>query len=838
MLRTKYIFGFVITLALTLASCSNEDSVFNGNMYADAIELKEIRTSIGQSAESRTRAGLDNYTHLSDPNKTGDRVGRFDDLEGQDKIVFTNIHRTASAINAFKYYDISYNILSGGGMERIKTEGYTEEKKDEHPEKIYWSDGAMPHTFIGYSCPNAKDPEDNSTIIFDWNKKEKPGATVMNVYYGSIGNPTESGVINFNHTDDATYGNQLIKNEDLLLTHNTDRVSDDAVAFITFHHALALVRVEVNISNFAPSAQSKDTESKVSDMVLKGMPTLYKWEMTSNEAEMVTDADRANITSIHGDGVSYNQIKDTELWTPRPDGEGSGRSRTFTFYGLAVPRTGVANQEISFTVTYPDPMDPNNPEKKKSPTYNAKMTQSIDFVAGYCTTIKISLDHKNEKLTVGAEYQDWEYVETPDDGSLKKNDTFLKKSDIDKVKLSYETGVDADNATWLYNDGTNKVDVYKNTGTKTDPYRIKTAIQFYAFAQEVNHGMTFKDKYIELEAGLYLQESEEVLADATEYIEWPGIGTADHIFQGNFNGGFRHINLLYGRPLFTKIGPEGIIDHIFITDALGINGSGSIAEVNDGIICGSHVEGNIVETNHTDYCGSIVGINNGVLIACSHIGSITGNANILGALLGKNDGILVTCYNVGDAQNTATDKPAYAGVGDFTQRSVAYCCYFNKDFYTAQDYPDLQSKIGHVAFPLTTSEMQSNKYVNQLRVENKDTEGNVTSLSGEITDDSPKNYQSYDPFYYHWSMNAGLKRAVEFLIEALGKTPDNQNFVSFHAPGTSDTDQGVERVTLKKSQVEWLVNHFATTKKVEGNLVVEKFTHQFQFIPGTYPKLK
>ena len=100
---------------------------------------------------------------------------------------------------------------------------------------------------------------------------------------------------------------------------------------------------------------------------------------------------------------------DTKMWIPRPAGTGTGVGKQFVFYALAVPTTGVS-QTMTFDVTYPDPMNPNTTITK---TYSAQY-DGLEYRAGHCTTIHISLNHQDGESTVGAEYMDWQDVETPD----------------------------------------------------------------------------------------------------------------------------------------------------------------------------------------------------------------------------------------------------------------------------------------------------------------------------------------------------------------------------------------------------------------------------------------
>lgn len=866
--RTMKIKKYIILVFTALAFTACSEDIFPDSASSDAVELTDVKASVEAGNTSRA---VGDVVYLQD------RISRYQ-FVSQDKMTFTKIQRSSAPIKRFQYKDVAFTNNFSGAWERDKSTGYTLEdpiNTNAHPERVYWSDASSAHTFVGYSLP--KDNISN----FDWKKSSytytKDGQKEnFETYYGAIGDPTNSTeCIDYNPTEattetikitekgeekDLTFGySQKLRDEDLLLTYDNSLMADNSVANIKFYHALSSVRIIVNISGFYGTAT--DAYSRVSDMVLHNQPTLYRWKQNSAAVDaLLAEGENTTLSDLWTGETTpptYNQRKNMKLWNTKPEGEGQGASKLFTFYGITVPQDadyfntftgdGYAKLKMTFKVTYPDPLK-NEPETKTiTKDYTAEIANPVKFYPGKCTTIHITLNHKDETMTVGAEYDDWDYIDTPDEGVLKKNSTFVDNVSRNSVYLFGDAKATADDATWLYIDEKDKElrDVYGNNGSEEHPFVISTAQQFVAFAHEVlgtnrvaceyrnlnsttkvldaGAGFDFTGYYVKLDANMTMQPNTNLLHDAngfytldsdghkvyqTPSISWPGIGNDTHPFNGMFNGGFRHINLLYGHPLFTHIGPEGIIDHIFITDALGIDGSGSIAETNDGIICGSHVEGDIDETNYTDYCGSIVGVNNGVLIACSHIGSITGNAGVLGALLGKNDGILVTCYNVGDAKNNAPGKPAYAGVGEFTPRSVAYCCYYNGDFYNSQDY-DLTASgvIGHVAFPLTTSEMQSNKYVNQ------------TTTQGEITDAGDK----LDEFFRHWSLNVGLARAIQLLASQYKEEDPDDTVYTFH---TEADRGGYLPIGLKKAQVKWLVNHFSDD------------SHQFQFIPGTYPKLK
>lgn len=729
-------------------------------------------------------------------------------------MVLTTIKRTQQTIAGFNYSGIVYKHVvehgqTSGGWTRDMTRGGTAAAPEQVPERIYWSDAANGHTYIGYSIPQGS---------FDWYQETTAGG--VTTYFGSLGDPTiapnpTTGYID--HTDSTK-----IASDDLLLTYDTNKVAETggSVAKLYFHHALANVRVIVNIQGFSANTDAADSKSVVSGMVLKNMLTLYKWNQMSHSAEPLVSTDPV---SLYGGGVAFDQKKDVHMWIPRPAGTGTGVGKQFTFYGLAVPTTLDANSlKFQFTVTYPDPM---NPEQNVNKVYLATMEQAVVFRAGYCTTINISLNHSNEKMTIGAEYMDWQYIETPNEGELRKDDNFLTTTERTSVTIAGDAKATVDDATWLYWDeqvGHPRalLDIYGNNGTEAHPYLISNAAQLLSFAYEVKGGRSFAGQYITLDSDIYLQKS---LSDSS--IVWIGIGDEGHPFDGVFNGGYRHINCLQGAPIFHTIGGNGIVDHLFISNTIGITGRGSIAEVNNGVICGAFIEGDVVANNTgayaNSYCGSIVGENHSMLISCSHIGDIKGtNYESVGALLGYNDGIVAICYKAGDVQGDGVGE--YAGIGKYTPRSIAYCCYFNSDLYHGHDYADLNARIGHVAYPLTTAMMQSNMYVNKPA----NMSGDLGPEDEIINDGIPgKN----DPFFFHLSLNYGIKRAVAMLKVAVQQTPDAEGNITIHAASAPGDPNPFAVLKLKKTLVEWLINHYG------GEL---ELTHQFRYTPGAYPSLQ
>ena len=560
---------FLGALAL-LSACTTTDDA-DMPQSSTAVELKGISATISQGAAA-TRA----VTKLSD------EVGRTDFANG-DKIVFTNIQRTDNPLEKFTYKNIHYQYTASdesGSWSRMGND----------PEKLYWTDGSKFHTFIGYCLPSAD---------IAWS------ASTDGVYTGHL------------TTTDFRLGNDVMAKEDLLLCYNDDVTSPDgASAAVTLTHALSNVRVIVNIKDFAASSNATDVKVQVSNMQLLGQPINYVWNGKIDSLKVA-------------DGDTYGNT--IQLWCPKPEGDGDAQSRTFTFYGLAVPNG--QEQEFSFTVSYPDAL---NPQKTVDKTYQGKFGKKVYFHSGKCTTLNITLNHQNEQIFTGAQYSDWSFVATPDLGELRKKTTYVSEGLTVKI---CKDDVTADDATWLYKDASNNIyDIYGNDGSASKPYCITSAQQMLAFAKEVNEGnMDFSRKFIRLDADITMQSS----STATGYT-WPGIGATGTTFQGTFLGGDRFINRLSGNPLFAAIGENACVEQLQIT-CVGDVANGALAKTNSGIIGGCRVIDDVKITGEGD-CGALIGTNTGTIHACYYTGD-TGN------LVGTNSGTTVGCY---DANNLKT----------------------------------------------------------------------------------------------------------------------------------------------------------------------------------------
>ena len=714
---------------------------------ADPIVLRGIHAVIDNGSTTRAVAPLI------------DSIGKYDFLP-TDEIVFTKIERTVRPIRPdFSYDNVQYSCEINGGNVSWKRQLPTND--------IFWSDGSQPHTFIGYILPH-EDGKSFSNSGDDWNYD-----STHNVYYGSIGNPTVTNNDTIDYTgapqlgeDQADpYSTEKLRKEDLLLTYDTNMQNEDAVAWIHFHHGLASVRVVVTITGFSSTGNDPDAESKVTDMVVSDMPTMYKWDNLGYQAAPLTNEDQNVLTGFtwNGSAPNWDQKKPMKLWQPRKY-RGSEASRTFTFYGIVAP--GAQDEvKMSFNVTYPDPLNPNKTLKKPyTATLNLGNSKKVEFRAGFCTNININLNHKDEKMTVGAEYMSWQLEDSPDEGTLRKNSTYLSYTDRDKITILGDEHATVDDATWLYTSTSGKVvDIYGNDGSEAKPFHICTADQLLSFANEVNGtrrtsitikdlnntdrnisgGFDFSGYNIKLDANLYMQ------ANTTgTNVSWIGIGDETNPFNGNFQGEQRSIKRLSGKPLFVNIGPKGRVGGLWLEDVLDItSGGAAFAQLNKGVICACAVSSisfesfniNSATINEQSVAGMLVGNNEGIVMTCHSNGNFSTDAKRVGGLVGYNTGSIVVSYAAtkGTTTYSGTDL-MYRGIVAYNNYkpetlpdgktpndygTLTYC-FFDKD--VANNVTD-ENTLNEV-HGMTTLQMQSGNFIGTIGSSEK------TTLNGNIHD--------------------------------------------------------------------------------------------------------
>lgn len=218
-------------------------------------------------------------------------------------------------------------------------------------------------------------------------------------------------------------------------------------------------------------------------------------------------------------------------------------------------------------------------------------------------------------------------------------------------------------------------------------YYISSPSDLKQFAKDVNDG-TFTTGTAYLTADIAMGTS------------WTPIGTAEHPFQGHFEGWGHTISTLYVPDPNDYAGLFGYIDGGYVQD-VGIE-SGSVSGGRYvGGICGYLKSGEIsscysnVTISGTQYVGGICGYSAGVIENCWHIGTITATANgevCAGGLVGYSEkGTLQRCYVANTTINVGENPYGKAYFGEIAgewngDADNLNCCIFNTGDVTIPGY--------------------------------------------------------------------------------------------------------------------------------------------------------
>ena len=611
----------LLSWLLAAVACTGEMEWPNGQPTDEPLQLTGVAPTMAGASATKADAQAEQK-----PDEI--YVGR-KQFVLNDAVFFTKIQRTAQPLKKFSYTDQTWKLEDSWTHLPANSEAKAQ--------KIYWSDGHSEHTFVGYGLPQ----QQTEGKTFDWELRS-------DIFYGSIGEKDATATLVFTE--------KLLQEEDLVLAHSEDLIPEKTtgIANVPFYHALAQVRVIVDLVGFSASEQAWDNGARVSEMVLKQLPMGYRWLQASRAVEDVVESD---------EGVHTQ--RNVQLWTPFEEGVNTGMCRQFHFYGLAVPGERIA-LPFRFKVRYPDPTKNDNTTMKEE-YYST--TATITFIGGKCTTIKISLNHESEDMTVSAIYVDWGYADMPDQIALHKKSTFLQTTDFTTVTTHKETHSEESDYTWLHTTAKDEVvdDKGNDGSSEAKAYCITSTQQLLSFAKEVNEvGYDFKDKHVRLDASLTLQPT----AAGAATMSWMGIGTEANPFRGTLHGGGRTVSRLNGAPLFGGLSAEARVEHLTLKDAVGVDGRGLLAHSNDGAIVACRVQ-NGVALQGTGAVGSLVGTNTGTIVACSHDGDTrAANATTVGGLVGENTGTIVASFQAG-AVTGGTQRYGVADGGTLTG------CYYN-----------------------------------------------------------------------------------------------------------------------------------------------------------------
>lgn len=341
-MKTRYCIELALMLMPLLTACSN-DSAEETTDIVSGTELQGITAAISTRAASAPSNTWDGRTSFR-PN---------------DSLVITEFHRNDNPLDCY-----TYSYKDGKQITFATNDGKSWTKTSKA--KVYWTDAVSKHFMTAYSLP---------TDTFKWEQQD-------NNYYGEI--------------DTAS----TIAGNDLLLLHDESQLAtgNGAFAALTFHHALARVRVVCNIQGFSTATATNDQKAKVSDLLLLGQPYKYVWDLTST-----------GVTKASEDTITF------KLLNAVPEGTGTADKKVFTFYGLVLPTDGDGRTaNMTFKVNYPSALDPTQTVTNNYTT----VLRNVKFVAGKTTTINISLNHESEKITTTVSFSDWQSTTEETSGEL------------------------------------------------------------------------------------------------------------------------------------------------------------------------------------------------------------------------------------------------------------------------------------------------------------------------------------------------------------------------------------------------------------------------------------
>lgn len=233
------------------------------------------------------------------------------------------------------------------------------------------------------------------------------------------------------------------------------------------------------------------------------------------------------------------------------------------------------------------------------------------------------------------------------------------------------------------------------TGTKADPFLIKTTQQLAYLAKEVCNGQTYAGVFFSLEENLDMGGALETP------LHWKPIGMTKEkkyisnedkyvAFEGCLNGNNKIISNLDCSAdsftnyvgLFSIIGKKGCVCNLNILGKNVILGChiGGICGINHGRIINCHTMGEF-KTGGMSGVGGIAGINDGLIAASSFRGYLAAE-RFVGGITGKNmrKGIIDNCYNAGTISMDSHSQGGIAGHNDF---GVIKNCYAINSYITS-----------------------------------------------------------------------------------------------------------------------------------------------------------
>lgn len=186
------------------------------------------------------------------------------------------------------------------------------------------------------------------------------------------------------------------------------------------------------------------------------------------------------------------------------------------------------------------------------------------------------------------------------------------------------------------------------TGTKNDPYQIKTLCQLEKFSESVNNDDDYSKVYVKLTANIDMSDTY-----GSGKSSWVPIGRSNS-FDGTFDGGGHKLTNLYvdggnasdNEGLFGFIGESAVIKNLSVSGT--VTGNTNVAGVvgyNNGTVIGCYSD--VAVTGIAASTGGVVGLNLGTITSCGNSGAVSGVSSI-GSVAGNSDyGKISQSYNTG-----------------------------------------------------------------------------------------------------------------------------------------------------------------------------------------------
>ena len=227
------------------------------------------------------------------------------------------------------------------------------------------------------------------------------------------------------------------------------------------------------------------------------------------------------------------------------------------------------------------------------------------------------------------------------------------------------------------------------SGTKENPYIIRTAEQLALLAELINNGRQYYDLYFELAEDIYLNDITffEDWENSAPANEWTPIGNSGSHFRGYINGNDHCIYGLYiNDPSKDYVGLFGYIEYgtvenirlektfvrgnTYVGSVAGSNNGGRIENCsNTGVVSGSEI------------VGGISGYNIGSVYYCLNYSTVTGSYST-GGIVGRSEGGLINgCGNLGDLLSGTSSM---GGVCGYLQNSGISNSFNKGNIYSGQ----------------------------------------------------------------------------------------------------------------------------------------------------------